>query len=155
MHLMALDKNSGFLTIDDFPVHLLSTDEFVGSDFYKRFSPFRKIGEFIYVLEDVIWNEHCFSVEFRPAIFSFSPCVYLMSQDGAFYSSLTDWNKRADLNLLSEESKTLVSWVENILSLDGRDNIPSGTRWVLPWGSIAVQSNTRTFDCGIYISWEC
>jgi hypothetical protein len=31
---------------------------------------------------------------------------------------------------------------------------PYGTKWTYEWGEITVQSNERSFDCGIYIEWD-
>ncbi len=90
-------------------------------------------------------------------MFSFSPSIFLTSKTGNFYKTLGDWNKRANLNNLSEEEQRLTAWIENEITSHPKLKIitaPYGIQWDHEWGRIIVQSNEKSFDCGIYIEWN-
>ena len=72
-------------------------------------------------------------------------------------STLWNWDKRANLRNLSEEEQRLTAWVESEITSRPKIKIrtpPYGTQWHHEWGSIIVQSNEKSFDCGIYIEWN-
>jgi len=156
MKMMILDEKTGLLTIDGFAIELTSSEAFTSSDFYRVF-PLTKVGQFYFSIDDVLWKGESFILEFRPAIFSFRPCIFLTSKDGDFFKTFTDWNKRADLGGLKKEEERLTSWVGMQLPSIFKNKItilPYGTEWQFDWGSIVVQSNNQSFDCGVYIDWR-
>ncbi|WP_320759913.1 hypothetical protein, partial [Enterobacter roggenkampii] len=108
-------------------------------------------------IDNIEWKDQTFILELRPSVFSFSPSIFLTSKNGNFYKTLWDWDKRANLRNLSEEEQRLTAWVESEINSRPKLKIstpPYGTQWHHEWGSIIVQSNERSFDCGIYIEWN-
>ncbi|ELJ5856469.1 hypothetical protein RS425_004938 [Enterobacter kobei] len=157
MKKMTFNVKNGNVKIDDYPIELSSFEIFTSSEFYKTHPQFTKIGKFYFSKNDIEWEGQNFIVEFRPAIFSFNPSLFLTSKDGDFYQLLKDWDKRASLKNLEEEERRLTEWVQNKFSRNNMGKInkpPYGTKWTYEWGEITVQSNERSFDCGIYIEWN-
>lgn len=98
-----------------------------------------------------------FFLEIRPSINYSIPSVYMINRDSVFFQSIHQWNTRADINMLKNEEERLIKWVRE--NIKGGDEYtitqpPYGIEWKYGWGSIAVQSNVQTFDCGIYITWN-
>lgn len=154
---MKLDANNGFVTINNHPIELNNIETFKKSKFYKLFSPFTPIGPFYFAIDNIEWKDQMFILELRPAVFSFSPSIFLTSKGGDFYKTLGDWDKRASLHNLSEEQQRLTAWVENEITSISKVKInkpPYGIQWDHEWGRIIVQSNEKSFDCGIYIEWN-
>ncbi|HEO9122665.1 TPA: hypothetical protein QIF58_003646, partial [Enterobacter bugandensis] len=153
---MNLDVHTGFVAINNYPLELKDVDTFKNSKFYQFFSPLTKIGSFYYSIDNIKWKDQVFILELRPSVFSFSPSIFLTSKDGSFYKTLNDWDKRASLSNLSEERQRLTAWVENEITSKPKLQItspPYGIQWEHEWGSVVVQSNEKSFDCGIYIEW--
>ncbi|EPK4277575.1 hypothetical protein QCK02_004508 [Enterobacter mori] len=153
---MNLDVHTGFVAINNYPLELKGVDTFKNSAFYKFFSPLTSIGPFYFSIDNIKWKDQVFILELRPSVFSFSPSIFLNSNDGSFYKTLDDWGKRANLSNLSDERQHLTAWVENEITSKPKLKIttpPYGIQWEHEWGSIVVQSNEKIFDCGIYI--EC
>ncbi|MGS6399389.1 hypothetical protein ACVGXU_14130, partial [Enterobacter hormaechei] len=74
-----------------------------------------------------------------------------------FYQTLKDWELRASLKNLKDEERRLTDWIQNKLSKEKMVKIstpPYGVTWNFEWGELTVQSNERSFDCGIYIEWK-
>lgn len=116
-----------------------------------------KIGSFYFAIDNIKWKDQVFILELRPSAFSFTPSLFLTSKDGSFYKTLNDWDKRASLSNLSDEQQRLTAWVESEITSKPKlkiTNPPYGFQWVHEWGSIVVQSNEKSFDCGIYIEWK-
>ncbi|MBS2288226.1 hypothetical protein KFZ19_26990, partial [Salmonella enterica subsp. enterica serovar Typhimurium] len=68
-----------------------------------------------------------------------------------------EWDKRASLSNLSDEQQRLTVWVENEITSKPNlkiNNPPYGFQWRHEWGNIVVQSNEKSFDCGVYIEWN-
>jgi len=74
-----------------------------------------------------------------------------------FYSSLHDWELRANVDLLLREEARVKEFLESTLNFASRRDIsqpPYGVVFEYVWGEIAVQSNKNDFNCGLYISWN-
>lgn len=154
---MNFDVNSGFVAINNYPLELKDVETFKNSEFYTLFSPLNTIGSYYFSIDNIEWKDQTFILELRPSVFSFSPSIFLTSKNGNFYKTLWDWDKRANLRNLSEEEQRLTAWVESEITSRPKLKIslpPYGTQWHHEWGSIIVQSNERSFDCGIYIEWN-
>lgn len=154
---MNFDVNSGFVAINNYPLELKDVETFKNSEFYTLFSPLNTIGSYYFSIDNIEWKDQTFILELRPSVFSFSPSIFLTSKNGNFYKTLWDWDKRANLRNLSEEEQRLTAWVESEITSHPKLKIstpPYGTQWHHEWGSIIVQSNERSFDCGIYIEWN-
>ncbi|ADF61143.1 hypothetical protein ECL_01584 [Enterobacter cloacae subsp. cloacae ATCC 13047] len=51
----------------------------------------------------------------------------------------------------------MTAWIENEITSHPKLKIitaPYGIQWDHEWGRIIVQSNEKSFDCGIYIEWN-
>ena len=154
---MNFDVNSGFVAINNYPLELKDVETFKNSEFYMLFSPLNTIGSYYFSIDNIDWKDQTFILELRPSVFSFSPCIFLTSKNGNFYKTLWDWDKRANLRNLSEEEQRLTAWVNSEITSRPKLKIsapPYGTQWHHEWGSIIVQSNEKSFDCGIYIEWN-
>ncbi|HFR3111041.1 TPA: hypothetical protein ACHVDY_000136 [Enterobacter hormaechei] len=154
---MKLDVHTGFVEINNYPIELKDVDTFKNSAFYKFFSPLTTVGPFYFAIDNVKWKDQVFILELRPSAFSFSPSLFLTSKDGSFYKTLEDWDKRASLSNLSDEQQRLTVWVENEITSNPKlkiNNPPYGFQWRHEWGNIVVQSNEKSFDCGVYIEWN-
>ncbi|MBU5922730.1 hypothetical protein [Enterobacter sichuanensis] len=154
---MNFDVNSGFVAINNYPLELKDIETFKNSEFYTLFSPLNTIGSYYFSIDNIDWKDQTFILELRPSVFSFSPSIFLTSKSGNFYKTLWDWDKRANLRNLSEEEQRLTAWVESEITSRPKLKIstsPYGTQWHHEWGSIIVQSNEKSFDCGIYIEWN-
>ncbi|MCA2028170.1 hypothetical protein LDK53_19685 [Enterobacter sp. K16B] len=154
---MNFDVNSGFVAINNYPLELKDVETFKNSEFYMLFSPLNTIGSYYFSIDNIDWKDQTFILELRPSVFSFSPSIFLTSKNGNFYKTLWDWDKRANLRNLSEEEQRLTAWVESEITSHPKLKIstpPYGTQWHHEWGSIIVQPNEKSFDCGIYIEWN-
>ncbi len=154
---MNLDVHNGFVTINNYLLELRDIETFKKSEFYNLFSPLTTIGYFYFSIDNIKWKDQVFILELRPSVFSFSPLIFLTSKDGSFYKTLADWDKRASLSNLSDEQKRLTAWVENEITSSPKlkiNNPSYGFQWEHDWGRIVVQSNEKSFDCGIYIEWN-
>lgn len=154
---MKLNVHTGLVAINNYPIELKDVDTFKNSAFYKFFSPLAKIGPYYFAIDNIKWKDQIFILELRPSAFSFTPSLFLTSKDGSFYKTLEDWDKRASLSNLSDEQQRLTAWVESEITSKPKLKIttpPYGIQWEHEWGSIVVQSNEKSFDCGIYIEWN-
>ncbi|ELJ5856461.1 hypothetical protein RS425_004929 [Enterobacter kobei] len=154
---MELDVHTGFVAINNYPIELKDVDTFNNSAFYKFFSPLNKIGYLYFAIDNITWKSQIFILELRPSAFSFTPSLFLTSKDGSFYKTLNDWDKRESLSNLSDEQQRLTAWVESEITSKPKLKITNplyGFQWVHEWGSIVVQSNEKSFDCGFYIKWN-
>ncbi|WP_367143908.1 hypothetical protein [Pantoea stewartii] len=157
MKKMTLDVNTGGLRINENEIELESYDSFIKSHFFQLSDDLTCVGKYCFFAKEIIWHNEPFTIEFRPAFFSFKKSVYLISKSGGYFQSLHDWNKKADLNMLKDEEKRLYEWTRNKYpgNYDGEiKNPPYGYVWCFQWGNVAVQSNSNTFECGIYIEWN-
>ncbi|ENY3731264.1 TPA: hypothetical protein N5K73_004438 [Enterobacter kobei] len=154
---MELDVHTGFVAINNYPIELKDVDTFKNSAFYKFFSLLTKIGYLYFAIDNITWKSQIFILELRPSAFSFTPSLFLTSKDGSFYKTLNDWDKRESLSNLSDEQQRLTAWVESEITSKPKLKITNplyGFQWVHEWGSIVVQSNEKSFDCGFYIKWN-
>ncbi|MFB4486288.1 hypothetical protein ACE3IQ_03195 [Enterobacter hormaechei subsp. steigerwaltii] len=157
MKKMTLNFKDGSIKIDGYSIELSSFENFTSSEFYKAHSEFTRIGKFYFAKDDIEWEGQNFIVELRPAVFSFNSSLFLTSKDGDFYQTLKDWELRASLKNLKDEERRLTDWIQNKLSKEKMVKIstpPYGVTWNFEWGELTVQSNERSFDCGIYIEWK-
>lgn len=156
MKIMNLDESSGVLHIDGSEIDLSSYEAFTKSFFFNSVDDLTSVGKYRFFLEDVSWHDEQFTVEFNPAVFSFKALVFLTSKTGDFYKSLSDWEKRANVKALKEEEKRMFEWMLNRYPDNYKGELkdpPYGHVWNFEWGEITVQSEERSFNCGIYIEW--
>lgn len=156
MKKMILEEN-GALLVDGSKIELSSYEKFINSSFFKSSDDLVKVGEYYFSTKSVMWHNEPFHVQFRPAIFSVNKSVFLISETGDFYKKINDWEKRADVNVLIAEEKRLHDWMMEEYSGNYKGelkNPPYGHVWGFSWGEITVQSNEKSFTCGIYIEWR-
>lgn len=153
---MNLDESNGALHIDGSEIDLSSYEAFTKSLFFNSVDDLTPVGKYRFFSEDVSWHDEPFTVEFNPAVFSFKSLVFLTSKTGDFYKSLSDWEKRANVKALKEEEKRMFAWMLNRYPNNYKGELkdpPYGHVWGFEWGKVTVQSEERSFNCGIYIVW--
>lgn len=153
---MNLDESNGALHIDGSEIDLSSYEAFTKSRFFNSVDDLTPAGKYRFFSEDVSWHDEPFTVEFNPAVFSFKSLVFLTSKTGDFYKSLSDWEKRANVKALKEEEKRMFAWMLNRYPNNYKGELkgpPYGHVWDFEWGKVTVQSEERSFNCGIYIVW--
>lgn len=153
---MNLDESNGALHIDGSEIDLSSYEAFTKSFFFNSVDDLTPVGKYRFFSEDVSWHDEPFTVEFNPAVFSFKALVFLTSKTGDFYKSLSDWEKRANVKALKEEEKRMFAWMLNRYPNNYKGELkdpPYGHVWGFEWGKVTVQSEERSFNCGIYIVW--
>lgn len=156
MKIMNLDESNGALHIDGSEIDLSSYEAFTKSLFFNSVDDLTPVGKYRFFSEDVSWHDEPFTVEFNPAVFSFKSLVFLTSKTGDFYKSLSDWEKRANVKALKEEEKRMFAWMLNRYPNNYKGELkdhPYGHVWGFEWGKVTVQSEERSFNCGIYIVW--
>jgi len=156
MKIMNLDESNGALHIDGSEIDLSSYEAFTKSLFFNSVDDLTPAGKYRFFSEDVSWHDEPFTVEFNPAVFSFKSLVFLTSKTGDFYKSLSDWEKRANVKALKEEEKRMFAWMLNRSPNNYKGELkdpPYGHVWDFEWGKVTVQSEERSFNCGIYIVW--
>lgn len=157
MNEMTLHFSSGVLTVNGHAVDVSSFDNFIKSELYNAIPDIKKGGKYLFYICNASWFNNDFFMEIRPGMGVFNGSVYLIDKSGDFFQAFDDWNKRANRKLLENESKRLIYWVRDKQEGGSETKInqpPYGVEWVYDWGKIAVQSNSYTFDCGIYITWN-
>ncbi|MFL6613247.1 MAG: hypothetical protein ACJ8LD_05965 [Pantoea agglomerans] len=155
MKKMILEEN-GALLVDGSNIELSSYEKFINSSFFKSSDDLISVGEYYFSTKNVMWHNEPFHVQFRPAIFSINKSVFLISKTGDFYKSLSDWEKRANVKVLKEEEKRMFKWMLNRYPDNYKGELkepPYGHVWSFEWGEITVQSEEKSFNCGIYIEW--
>ncbi|SEL30605.1 hypothetical protein SAMN04487787_10922 [Kosakonia sacchari] len=157
MNVMKLDFCTGALSIGNNELNIDGYDKFIASDLFKNNTQLKKWGRFYFILPEVSWLGGGFYLEIRPSVNNIPPCIYMIDRDSNFFQSLNDWNKRADLSMIKKEESRLIQWMRDHIK-GGNEravtNPPYGVEWVYEWGTISVQCNTHTFDCGTYITWN-
>lgn len=157
MKTMNLEESSGALHIDGNEIDLSSYEAFTKSFFFNSVDDLIPVGKYRFFSKDVSWHDEPFTIEFNPAVFSFKALVFLTSKTGDFYKNLSDWEKRANVKALKEEEKRMFEWMLNKYPNNYKGEIkdsPFGHVWSFEWGAITVQSEERSFNCGIYIEWS-
>lgn len=157
MKIMNLDESNGALHIDGSEIDLSSYEAFTKSLFFNSVDDLKPIGKYRFFSKDVSWHDEPFTVEFNPAVFSFKALVFLTSKTGDFYKSLSDWENRANVKALKEEEKRMFEWMLNRYPNNYKGELkepPYGHVWSFEWGEITVQSEEKSFNCGIYIEWN-
>ncbi|NEG56865.1 hypothetical protein [Pantoea agglomerans] len=155
MKKMILEEN-GALLVDGSNIELSSYEKFINSSFFKSSDDLISVGEYYFSAKNIMWHNEPFHVQFRPAIFSINKSVFLISKTGDFYKSLSDWEKRANVKVLKEEEKRMFKWMLNRYPDNYKGELkepPYGHVWSFEWGEITVQSEEKSFNCGIYIEW--
>lgn len=156
MKKMNIDFFTGRLLINDNELLLWSYDDFVTSEFYVSNKEIKKNGGVYFNFPEVNWMGKNFFMEIRPSMNNFPPTIFLIDRTSDFFYSLKNWEDRDNLELLHEEECNLITWVRDKIEGGVEKKIikpPYGIEWIYGWGSIAVQTNKRDFNCGIYISW--
>lgn len=156
MKKMILEEN-GALLVDGSKIELSSYEQFINSSFFKSSDDLIHVGEYYFSAKNVMWHNEPFHVQFRPAIYSVNKSVFLISKTGEFYKNINDWEKRANVNVLISEEKRLYEWMMEKYPGNYKGELkdpPYGHVWGFSWGEITVQSNEKSFTCGIYIEWR-
>lgn len=157
MKKMILDERDGNLTIDNYSINLQSQEEFVGSCFYRDNDDIKEFGRYGYYVESVSWLGREYFLEFWPAMEQFQKKICMVEKGTEFYSSLHDWELRANVDLLLREEARVKDFLESTLKFVSKHDIsqpPYGVVFEYSWGEIAVQSNKNDFNCGLYIGWN-
>lgn len=150
-------EENGVLHVDGSKIELSSYEKFINSSFFKSSDDLIRVGEYSFSAKNVIWHDEPFYVQFRPTIFSINKSVFLISKTGDFYKNISDWEKRANVKTLNEEEKRMFEWMLNRYPNHYKGELkdpPYGHVWSFEWGEITVQSEERSFNCGIYIEWS-
>ncbi|MGC0876612.1 hypothetical protein WKG84_03745 [Pantoea agglomerans] len=156
MKKMILEEN-GALLVDGSNIEISSYERFINSSFFKSSDDLIIVGEYYFSAKNVMWHNEPFHVQFRPAVFSINKSVFLISKTGDFYKSLSDWEKRANVKALKEEEKRMFEWMLNRYPNNYKGELkepPYGHVWSFEWGEVTVQSEEKSFNCGIYIEWN-
>ncbi|KJH60458.1 hypothetical protein IFU23_00060 [Pantoea agglomerans] len=156
MEKMILEE-SGALLVDGSKIELSSYEKFINSSFFKSSDDLISVGGYYFSAKNVIWHNEPFHVQFRPAIFYINKSVFLISKTGDFYKNISNWEKRANIKVLMDEEKRLYEWVMEKYPNNYKGELkdpPYGHVWSFEWGEITVQSEERSFNCGIYIEWD-
>ncbi|QTF07875.1 hypothetical protein HC231_07930 [Brenneria izadpanahii] len=155
---LELDINTGSISLDNAFLKDLTEDDFINSMTYKHLVNKKEIREITphhYLINDVKWMGKNFEVTIRPKCFDNIPfMLYLVDKNGSYYSSLSNWNERANITMLDKEVLELSIWIMDKFSLyDSNKMDNNGKRWEFNWGRITVSYETKSFNCGIYITY--
>lgn len=153
-----IDISSGALLFNGERLEAKDHNEWVVSSIYDKLKNVNEANQIIpyhYLVNDVLWMGRVFELTIRPACFENTPfMLYFVNKGGVYYRSLSNWEERSDINMLEYEIDELFNWLFNELHLsDDYVKIDHGYRWEFSWGRISVSFETKSFNCGIYISY--
>jgi len=134
-------------------------DNFICSNFFQHLikaNQIKKLMPHHFFVGNVKWENKLFELTIRPQCFDNIPfMLYLVDKQGEYYSSLSNWEKRTEIAMLEREVNHLCEWLTDILILpSATENVDNGKRWIFDWGRITVSFETRSFNCGIYITYN-
>lgn len=155
MNKMKFYFSTGMIEIDNQNLILGNYEEFIGSIFFSMFEKkIKSLGKYYYLLENVEWEKKKFLLEIRPSINNFSPLIYLSRKYER--DEMVCLKSDTDMSHIYNEEIYLIDWLEKLQGKKGTtfSSNPSGVAWDYPWGSLIVQSNEKSFSCGIYIVWN-
>ncbi|MEY8712552.1 hypothetical protein [Mangrovibacter phragmitis] len=153
-----IDISSGELFFNGERLEAKDHSGWVASPIYDKFKNVNEADQIIpyhYLVNNVLWMGRVFELTIRPACFENTPfMLYFVNKGGGYYRSLSNWEKRSDINMLECEVGELFNWLLNELRLsDDYVKIGHGYRWEFSWGRISASFETKSFNCGIYISY--
>ncbi|MGD8164540.1 hypothetical protein [Pantoea sp. FN0307] len=152
------DSITGTLTLNDLPVEIETEDVFCKSQLYQKLfeqNSIKSITPHHYLIDSVRFFDKEFEFYIRPICYDFPFVVQLVDKHGGYYKSLNDWSARTNINMLNDSVVELSNWLKVSLNLLTPDLIKNEmVRWDLKWGRVSVSYETKSFNHGIYISWE-
>ncbi|KGD81420.1 hypothetical protein C7434_4342 [Pantoea sp. PNA 14-12] len=158
MKKLKVDLITGTIILDELGLDVTDEDTFCESNFYKSMNSKGSIKKIIphhYLIESIIFFNKEFEMHIRPICFNFPFMVQLIDKKSKYYDSLSDWDKRTNIKMLNESVENLSNWLGSSLELREPDFISNEVvRWEFFWGDISVSYETRSFNHGIYITWN-
>ncbi|MEG6060673.1 hypothetical protein, partial [Enterobacter roggenkampii] len=108
-----------------------------------------------YLVDSVAFFDKEFQVTIRPVCYGFPFMLHLVDKNSQYYNALNDWNARANIHMLNESVKSLSDWLRESLNLDTPDTTETDMiRWRFEWGRISVSYEIKSFNHGIYLTWN-
>lgn len=150
---------NGKVELDNKCLLIQGEGEFITSDFYKYLESKNKMQKLIpyhYTVNTVLWSGKEFEVIIQPLCFSNLPfTVKLIYKEGEHYKAINDWNKVSNIDMLSKEVDFLYQWLSGEYDLGEPDEKEKhSVMWHLEWGDITVCYDIKSFNCGIYLTWN-
>ncbi|MGY3310634.1 hypothetical protein ACVW06_003659 [Pantoea ananatis] len=158
MKKLKFDPITGTMILDELILDVTGEDIFCESDFYKIMNSHGFIKKNIphhYLIDSTVFFNKEFEMHIRPICFNFPFMVQLIDKKSKYYDSLSDWDKRTNIEMLNDSVKNLSNWLGSSLELKEPDFISNDVvRWEFSWGDISVSYETRSFNHGIYMIWN-
>ncbi|MEH3776736.1 hypothetical protein POW02_22320 [Enterobacter asburiae] len=150
---------NGKVELDNKCLLIQGESEFITSDLYKYLESKNKMQKLIpyhYTVNTVLWSGKEFEVIIQPLCFSNLPfTVKLIYKEGEHYKAINDWNKVSNIDMLSKEVDFLYQWLSGEYDLGEPDEKEKhSVMWHLEWGDITVCYDIKSFNCGIYLTWN-
>ncbi|MCF8582138.1 hypothetical protein L2X67_20240 [Enterobacter ludwigii] len=149
----------GNVKLDNKYLSIQKEDAFIFSELYKYLKSKNEIQRLIpyhYTINTALWSGKKFEIIIRPLCFSNLPfMVQIICKEGEYYNSINDWNKVSDIDMLNKEVDFLYHWVldecePGVPSVKEKHNIT----WLFAWGDITICYDIKSFNCGIYLTWN-
>ena len=81
--------------------------------------------------------------------------MQLIYKEGGYYKAINDWNKVSNIDMLNKEVDYLYQWVSGEYDLGEPDEKEKhSVMWHLEWGDITICYDIKSFNCGIYLTWN-
>jgi len=158
MKELKLDPITGAIILEQLALDITDEDIFCKGNFYNSMNSQGKIKKVIphhYLIDSIFFSNKEFEMHIRPICFNFPFMVQLIDKKSKYYDSLSDWDKRTNIKMLNESVENLSNWLGSSLELREPDFISNEVvRWEFFWGDISVSYETRSFNHGIYITWN-
>lgn len=158
MKNLKFEPTTGTLVLDEKNLEITSEEAFCNSEFYKKLQKVGSIKRLMphhYLIDSIVFHNKEFEIHIRPICFNFPFMVQLVDKGSEYYDSLSDWNRRADIEMLNKSVRYLSNWLGSSLELGEPDFSENEmVSWRFPWGNVSVSYETRSFNHGIYITWD-
>ena len=153
-----LNPIAGDLTFDDLPLGIDTEEGFCKSGLYHELIKRKAVNKTMpnhYLVDSVAFFDKEFQVTIRPVCYGFPFMLHLVDKNSQYYNALNDWNARANIHMLNESVKSLSDWLKESLNLDTPDTTETDMiRWRFEWGRISVSYEIKSFNHGIYLTWN-
>ncbi|WP_034912077.1 hypothetical protein [Erwinia sp. 9145] len=155
-----IDVDTGNVSIDGKSLRNEEMKEldFTSSAFYNNLSGKGLIKKLIphhYVINEISWGKEAFELIIRPQCFDNFPfLLQFLGKDWEYFHCLDNWDKKTNISMLDRQVVVMSNWLtENISLPSDVEVIENGNRWNFSWGRISASYETKSFNCGIYISY--
>lgn len=150
---------NGKVELDNKCLLIQREEEFITSDLYKYLESENKMQKLIphhYTVNTVLWSGKEFEIIIQPLCFSNLPfTVQLIYKEGGYSKAINDWNKVSNIDMLNKEVEFLYQWVSGEYDLGKPDEKEKHSiMWHLEWGDITICYDIKSFNCGIYLTWN-